>query len=88
MKNYMLTKNRIVFSTQRDPVTGEKPQVDEVWYIQHTKKTKEGEVVWSDPQSEAIHVNLKYLVFSLDYISNFLSLDYISDSLYYLCRSN
>lgn len=44
-------------SFQRDPETGEKAPPDQVWLIQHTKKNKEGELVWSDPKSKEIHVS-------------------------------
>ena len=43
---------------QRDPITGEYATPDVVWELQHTRKNKEGETLWSDPKSQEIHVLL------------------------------
>ncbi|XP_073107436.1 uncharacterized protein [Elaeis guineensis] len=51
-----------VEESTRDPETGEKALPDQVWLIQHTKKNKEGELVWSDPKSKEIHEQLEEVV--------------------------
>ncbi|XP_038698633.1 uncharacterized protein LOC119996164 [Tripterygium wilfordii] len=51
-----------VEESMRDPISGKKPPPDEIWLKQHTKKSKEGELQWSDPISKEVHEKLHDLV--------------------------
>ncbi|KAF7812494.1 uncharacterized protein G2W53_033470 [Senna tora] len=50
-----------VEESMRDPETGELAPPDRVWEKQHARK-KNGEWVWSDPQSQEIHGRIQQLV--------------------------
>ncbi|KAF5744017.1 hypothetical protein HS088_TW08G00605 [Tripterygium wilfordii] len=51
-----------VEESMRDPISGKRPPPDEIWLRQHTKKSKEGELQWSDPISKEVHEKLHDLV--------------------------
>ena len=62
----------LILYSQRDPITGKKLSVDELWLIQHTKKNKEGERVWSDPLSEERYVS--NFIYKVSFIYDFISI--------------
>ncbi|KAF5733140.1 hypothetical protein HS088_TW17G00677 [Tripterygium wilfordii] len=51
-----------VEESMRDPISGKRPPPDAIWLRQHMKKSKEGELQWSDPISKEVHEKLHDLV--------------------------
>ncbi|CAL1394102.1 unnamed protein product [Linum trigynum] len=51
-----------VADNTRDPLTGNKKSHDEIYYALHTKKNKQGDILWPDPRSKAIYLKRKELV--------------------------
>lgn len=50
------SNTRCPFQMQWDPITGELATPDVVCELQYTRKCKEGEILWLDPQSQDIPV--------------------------------
>ncbi|CAN4080469.1 unnamed protein product [Withania somnifera] len=59
-----------VEESTRDPLTGEKAAPDRIWEFQHTRKNANGELLWSDQQSQKIYGQIKELVAKQRYEQN------------------